>query len=79
MSISTAEAIMVIVMEMETGKARTEPPAYGEEVMNASWLPHPEVATQLQEIKPSPAPRHERMPPPEDIDAFLAAIYRNQE
>lgn len=71
---------MVIVMDMKTGKEIAEPPAYDEEVMNANWLPpHPEVAPQLQEIEVAPPRRRERMPPPADIDAFLAAIYRNQE
>ncbi|ANQ83575.1 hypothetical protein [Azoarcus olearius] len=72
---------MVIVMEMNSGKALTEPPAYGEEILNASWLPQPtpEVAVQLQEIELAPRRRHDSMPPPADIEAFLAAIYRNQE
>lgn len=71
---------MVIVMDMKSGKAIEDPPAYDDEVMNASWLPpRPDVAPQLQEIEMAHPRRREQMPPPADIDAFLAAIYRNQE
>lgn len=68
---------MVIVMDMQSGKEVPAPEAYDEEVLNASWLPRPEVALQLQ-----PIDLHhetERMLPPEDVDAFLNEMYRNQE
>ncbi|TAH47580.1 MAG: hypothetical protein EYC67_06870 [Betaproteobacteria bacterium] len=49
---------------------------YDEEVLNAGWLP-PGLIPHLDELVP---PRHPpRKPPPEDVDAFLQAIYRNQE
>lgn len=68
---------MVIVMDMSAGKpAAVEPAAYDDEVLNANWLPQPELALQLQEhVFEEPG----RMPPPEDVEAFLEAIYRNQE
>lgn len=69
---------MVIIMSMHTGKVVEEPLAYGEEVMNANWLPRPDIAPQLQEVEQD-GRRRQRRPPPEDIDAFLNAIYRNQE
>ncbi|NMG72189.1 hypothetical protein [Parazoarcus communis] len=68
---------MMIVMDMQSGREIREPQAYDEEVLNASWLPHPEVALQLQEV--TQRPRTINMPPPEDIDAFLQAVYRYQE
>lgn len=70
---------MVIIMDMNTGKAIGEPPPYDEEVMNANWLPRPEIAPQLREVELEGRQRRERQPPPEDIEAFLKAIYRNQE
>lgn len=68
---------MVIVMDMQSGKELREPEAYDEEVLNANWLPRPEVALQLQQIDRHHEP--ERIAPPEDVDAFLKAMYRNQE
>lgn len=67
---------MVIVMDMQTGKEVREHEAYDEEVLNASWLPQPEIALQLQAVELHHQPE---MPPPEDVDAFLDAIYRSQE
>jgi hypothetical protein len=76
-SAHVAEAIMVIVMDMSAGKtAVVEPAAYDDEVLNASWLPQPELALQLQEHDHEAA---RQMPPPEDVEAFLQAVYRNQE
>lgn len=68
---------MVIVMDMQSGKEVGQPEAYDEEVLNASWLPRPEVVLQLQQIDL----HHETecIPLPEDIDTFLSEMYRNQE
>lgn len=69
---------MVIVMEISTGAPIREPEAYDEEVLNASWLPCPELGLQLQPVEETA--RAERKPlPPEDVDAFLRAVYRYQE
>lgn len=70
---------MVISMDMNTGKAIREPLPYDEEVMNANWLPQPEVAPQLQEVEFGERQQRRRRPPPEDVEAYLKAIYRNQE
>jgi len=74
---------MVIVMDMDSGKVVRAPAAYDEEVMNAGWLPpladsaiDPEPATALQPVESAP---RGAVSPPEDIDAFLRAIYHNQE
>lgn len=73
-----AEAIMVIVMSMSAGREieTYENERYDDEVLNAGWLP-PGLVPQLEEIVDARPPP--RMPPPEDIDAFLQSIYRNQE
>ncbi|PTD95888.1 hypothetical protein [Pseudothauera lacus] len=67
---------MVIVMEMSTGRVADPEPAYDDEILDAGWLPRPEPGLQQVEHCRTPE-RH--LPPPEDIDAFLAAMYRNQE
>ena len=52
-------------------------PEYGDEVLDASWLPRPEGP--LKVIRS--AARDEGHPPvaDEEAEAFLDAIYRNQE
>ena len=45
-------------------------------ILDAGWLPRPEPG--LQQVEHCRTPER-RLPPPEDIDAFLAAMYRNQE
>lgn len=68
---------MVIVMDMHTGKRIEEPEdIYGDEVLNANWLPGPEVELGLQ---PVVAEEGHASVATEDVDAFLAAVYRFQE
>lgn len=69
---------MVIVMDMETGKKLTEEQAaaeefgaYVDEVLNAGWLPQPEARLEVHS--------HVDAVPTDDADAFLSALYRNQE
>ena len=69
---------MVMIMDMTTGKAPIgEPDEYGDEVLNASWLPpRPEPSLQLvqvEHIETSPKA------PPVDAEHFLEAVYRFQE
>lgn len=66
---------MVIVMEMSTGKQLEELGDYGEEVLNASWLPQPELGLELQSAVPSRRERRE----PQDAEAFLRNVYLSQE
>lgn len=73
-----AEAIMVIIMEMHTGNVVGNPDEYGDEVLNASWLPQPEPALPLQHVERGEAAGN-RPPPPIDVDDFLRAVYRYQE
>lgn len=68
---------MVIVMDMDSGKRIEEPEErYGEEVLNANWLPSPEVQLGLQESH-GDAERHAVAT--QDVEAFLSAVYRYQE
>jgi len=63
---------------MDSSTADTDdPPEYGDEVLDASWLPRPDAP--LRAIRS--AARDDGHPPvPDDeADAFLDAIYRNQE
>ncbi len=57
----------------ETGSS----PRYGDEVLDASWLPRPDVPLKVVRS----AARDEGHPPVADdeAEAFLDAIYRNQE
>lgn len=68
---------MVTIMDMNTGKLIGEPEEYGEEVLNASWLPpRPEPALQLQQVEHIAT---EPKAPPMDVEHFLEAVYRYQE
>jgi len=71
------EAIMVIVMDMYSSKRIEEPEdRYGEEVLNANWLPEPQLQLGLQQA----VGHAERAPVAiEDVEAFLSAVYRYQE
>ncbi|HJV25044.1 MAG TPA: hypothetical protein VJ673_05120 [Aromatoleum sp.] len=70
---------MVMIMDMTTGKVITEPEEYGDEVLNASWLPpqrEPAVQLQLVQVEHiETAPKA----PPIDAEHFLEAVYRFQE
>lgn len=68
---------MVIIMDMHTGKRYEEPAdPYGEEVLNANWLPQPALQVALQAVEDAAAPPAIAA---EDAEAFLAAVYRYQE
>lgn len=71
---------MVIVMDMTTGKidrpaeeekAAEEFGPFVDEVLNAGWLPQPEARLE--------AHVHEDRPAVADAEAFLRALYLNQE
>ncbi|MCK0509919.1 hypothetical protein [Aromatoleum buckelii] len=69
---------MVIIMEMHTCDVIGNPDEYGDEVLNASWLPQPEPALPLQHVEGVEVAGNRR-PPPIDVDDFLQAVYRYQE
>ena len=66
----------ILVMEMSTGKIiEDEFGAFEDEVLNAEWTPaSPELQLGLQEVQHRAATATEV-----DADAFLAAMYRNQQ
>lgn len=74
---------MTIVMDMSTGKiektneaaAAEEFGAFVDEVLNAGWLPQPELAVQLSSALAEP----EASRPAVEPDEFLRALYRYQE
>lgn len=76
---------MVIVMDMGTGKieklnaaeaAAEEFGAFEDEVLNAGWLPQPEARLEPHAHDHA---RSEGPNPGADAEAFLRALYRNQE
>ena len=60
--------------QKKTEPACTDNP-YGEEVLNANWLPRPDVPTQ----PPEEARTVVVAEPPEDLDAYLRNVYSSQE
>lgn len=72
---------MLMVMDMTTGKIEEAVPeaapefgSFEDEVLNAEWLPRPEVQLGLQ-----PVVHHEHKVPAEDAEAFLRNVYASQE
>jgi hypothetical protein len=70
---------MLMVMEMSTGRfIEDEFGAFEDQVLNAEWTPaSPELQLGLQEVQHRAATSHD--PCGVDADAFLAAMYLNQQ
>ncbi|MEN9493475.1 MAG: hypothetical protein RJA63_3924 [Pseudomonadota bacterium] len=67
----------VTIMELTLDPTTTENERYGDEVLNANWLPQPGV---LLSRPPAVVPRHERNPAgAEDPESFLRRLYLLQE
>jgi hypothetical protein len=68
---------MVTVMDMESGRLlEGEFGPFMDQVLDANWLPRPEVATALQALLPTPAlPNAAAL----DAEAFLRNVYLCQE
>ncbi len=70
---------MITLIDMSTGKKIEEPDAYGDEVLNAGWLPRPELQPELllglQSATPAKAAQSE---PLQDVEDFLRQMYRSQ-
>lgn len=67
---------MLRVMDMSTGKIlENEFGSFGDEVLNAGWLPQPELQLGLQEVRAS------KTVAPSEIDAetFMKQLYASQE
>ena len=67
---------MVIIMDSSTGKRLDDESQYGDEVLNAGWLPQPELGLQLQSAVPAHPHEHR---PISDPDSFLNNMYSSQE
>jgi hypothetical protein len=64
-------------MDMHTGKSHEEPvDIYGDEVLNANWLPQPEMRPALQPVEREAAHSEVSV---EDVEGFLASVYLHQE
>jgi len=66
---------MVIIMDTSTG-AKEYDTDYGDEVLNAGWLPQAELGLQLVSAVPSCPHRHRNI---SDPDSFLRNMYACQE
>jgi hypothetical protein len=69
---------MVTIMDMTTGTRLSDAERYGEEVLNANWLP-PMVAAGLQTVSESVAASARKQPALTDIDGFMSRLYSSQE
>ncbi len=67
---------MVIIMDASTGEREDKGAEYGDEVMNAGWLPQPELGLRLQLAVPSQAHPARNIADP---DSFLRNMYASQE
>ena len=68
---------MVAIMDMRTGERLSDAELYGEEVLNAGWLPQAALQLGLQSAV-SPA-RKLRSKAVADPDTFLRRLYSAQE
>jgi hypothetical protein len=68
---------MVTIMDMTSGTGPSEAERYGDEVLNASWLPQPALALGLQSVSESSAPARGMLLT--DLDSFMSRLYSSQE
>lgn len=69
---------MVTIMDMTTGEALNQFDRYGDEVLNASWLPQPMLEAGLQSaVSSTRATLSAAMLA--DPDSFLKRLYLSQE
>jgi hypothetical protein len=71
---------MVNIMDMTSGARLSDAERYGEEVLNANWLPQPALALGLQTVSESVASQPARTASAlTDIDDFMSRLYSAQE
>ena len=68
---------MVKIMDMTTGQILNDADRYGDEVLNANWLPQLALSLGLQTVASSP--RKVADAGLTDIDGFMSRLYRAQE
>ncbi|MEC5384715.1 hypothetical protein VVD49_03215 [Uliginosibacterium sp. H3] len=67
-------------MDMTSGARLTDAERYGEEVLNANWLPQAALGLGLQTVsETSVKPRTPQVPALTDIDGFMSRLYSSQE
>ena len=69
---------MVKIMDMTTGQILNDADRYGDEVLNANWLPQIAASLGLQPVT-STASRKVPDAGLTDIDGFMSRLYRAQE
>jgi hypothetical protein len=69
---------MVNIMDMTSGARLTDAERYGEEVLNANWLPQAALALGLQTVSETRVAA-KSAPAPTDIDGFMSRLYSAQE
>ena len=69
---------MVKIMDMTTGEALSEFERYGDEVLNANWLPQPMLQAGLQSVATA-ARATGSAAMLADPDSFLKRLYLSQE
>jgi hypothetical protein len=75
------EVKMIVTMDMSSGR-RIDEKEFGpfeDEVLCANWMRLPMPRMELQEVVPEMRRRPARREPPRDMEAFLRAVYLNQE
>ncbi|MDB5815756.1 MAG: hypothetical protein JWN23_2873 [Rhodocyclales bacterium] len=74
---------MVNIMDMTSGTGLgdkdREAERYGEEVLNANWLPQPALALGLQTVCAGESSAPTRPMLLTDIDSFMSRLYSSQE
>lgn len=69
---------MVMIMDMTIGRRRDDSDVYGDEVLNANWLPQAQLQLGLQSVAESVVAERQ-VRPAEDPDVFLRRLYCAQE
>jgi hypothetical protein len=70
---------MVNIMDMTSATRLSDSERYGEEVLNANWLPQPELALGLQTVSETREVRSRPVQALTDIDGFMSRLYSAQE
>lgn len=67
---------MVTIMDMTTAERINDVDRYGDEVLNANWLPEAVLQPSLHEVHATP---HWSLASISDPDAFMRLLYQAQE
>jgi len=70
---------MVNIMDMTSGARLSDAERYGEEVLNANWLPQVALALGLQTVSETSGKARTPVPALTDIEGFMSRLYSAQE